>query len=63
MPSKKIDLTKEEWILIQGCIEEKLAKLGALEWPLNQMASGPFIEVHSKIATLVSDTDKPKSSS
>lgn len=53
MASKKINLEKEEWILIQGCIEEKLTKLGALEWPLNQMASGPFLSVHQKIAELL----------
>jgi len=60
MSAKKIDLSKEEWILIQGCLEEKLGKLGALEWPLNQMASGPFIAIHQKIAELISDTNTPK---
>ena len=61
--TKKIDLSKDEWILIQGCLEEKLTKLGALEWPLNQMTSGAFIEIHQKIANLLSDTNKPKNNS
>ena len=60
---KTINLEKEEWVLIQGCIEEKLAKLGALEWPLNTMASAPFMVVYQKVATLLSEEDKPKSSS
>ena len=50
---KTINLDKDDWILIQGCLEEKLQKLSALEWPLNQMTSAAFIQVHGKIAELI----------
>ena len=49
----KIDLTDKEWSLILGCLEEKINKLNELEWPLNQMAATMFVEVHSKIASLL----------
>ena len=56
--TKKIDLTKEEWALILGCLEEKLTKLQSLEWPLNQMAASPFVAVHEKVVTLLAPEEK-----
>ena len=60
---KTINLEKEEWMAIAIALDEAIASRQGLQYPLNQLACGPFIGPHAKVATLLSEEDKPKSSS